>query len=134
MPPMRIGMVSSSPPGCLRLQAARAHARGFSLGTFETPGSPTWEGLTRCDRGNAMRLDFIAGLSGGSKINFSRTIPAQPAPSGEILRRLLVLGDQPIEIEPGRLPVDDPPCPCDHDPVRAMGAAQNKGRERVVST
>ena len=43
--------------------------------------------------------------------------------SGEVLRRLAMLGGEPFEIEPDRLPVDDPPFARDHHSVRAVRAA-----------
>ena len=43
-----------------------------------------------------------------------------------------MLGNQTIEIEPDRLPVDDPPCPRDHNPIGAVRAAKNERRERIM--
>ena len=53
-------------------------------------------------------------------------------PSGEIPRRRPMLGDQRIEVEPDRLPVDDPPFARDHHPVGPVRAAENKRGERIV--
>jgi hypothetical protein len=36
------------------------------------------------------------------------------------------------EIEPDRLTVHDSPFACDHHPVRAMRAAQNQRRQRIM--
>ena len=43
-----------------------------------------------------------------------------------------MLGNEPIEVDPYRLPLYHPPFAPDHHAVRAVRAAQNEGRERIV--
>jgi hypothetical protein len=43
-----------------------------------------------------------------------------------------MLGNEPIEVEPDRRPVDDQPFARDHYSVGPMRAAKNQRRERIV--
>jgi hypothetical protein len=100
----------------------RAVIATFVLSQSAPPASAARASTRESDEKENVGLAALAMLRRIARVGQSREIP----------RCALMLGHQRREVEPDRLPVDDPPFACDHHPVGAMRPAQNQRRERIM--